>query len=1115
VRTRGGEPLYYIILKEPKDLDDFWRRIEHPDLVVRRANGAEVERPLDAAVPAVKPWVINSVSVHGRVGAEFADLEVDIRLSVLATSESPVWVPIRLDRQKLSSVEENGKDVTVQIKNQQCEVALVGPRDFNLRARMRSPINTTPARKSLTLAIPECVTTALKLEFAQRESDIVVDGDENAGRAEPVEGKGSIVTALLPPRSSIDVSWSNDTDAGRGNSPLLTARGEIEIDIDSEQLRTQSSWDIGCVRGSTRDLMIQIDKDDEVTDIQLDDQQPVTGIDVAQGQYRLKVRLGDALRPGFVRHLVMKTRRPLPREPNRRIAFAGFPIADARQQSGFIGVTESANLWVSAMISPGLRRIYPSLLPLALRERPSTSLAFEFVDQPFALNLDVSPSPPLVKARSRTVFDVSTDLARSETTIELEWVRGRLFEVLVDVGPGLEVSSIGPADAVESHLTTAASSSDSPGGELGPRRLQIRLKSLARDQKTTTLRLTGKQRIPDRDRVKLGLFRPVASASLRASYDLRAERGISIELDTGAGNSLKTGAPELSVEDPFSNAIDAGAAGPGSALKLIAAESPDSELPIHITRHPRSITHDTAITAQVGRGAIEIIQKTTLLVRHGDLTSIDIRVPESLADHWELRDRDLASREEIGRDPDGSRNYRLFFKQRPVTDNVVLTFRSRLPVAPALDSSKAREIAIPRITCSPGTASRARLELRLAPGLLFESSGPGWTRSLENLAAPETSPGPALAFVEVEARNNSPAFGFSVRALDPISVPPVVVPRMLMESVVGPDSVVRCRASYWLESHDTSLEFRLQQNARWVTGRIDGRIAEQVDRDPAHSSLRLWFPPESQSKPVLLELEYLLDAPGADSSWQPPALSAGAVVLQSLWELRLPWESTLLGRPANWSDENQWYWDGYIWKQRSRISTPLLRDWIRGEAATTAVAEDTADVDAEGNYRVLFSRVGPPSPLDARIIAKVWIIASCAAVTLVLGLLVLAARIRFRSAWLLLGGLALLGSIVLQPSALVLAIQSSFAGLFLTLAGFLIQRSVERSRTSTSRPVEPAPVLPVVVADPSSVRGATVGSDESTAIRVRVPASTMEYIATAPPVLPRNDEERSSFLEPA
>ena len=99
-------------------------------------------------------------------------------------------------------------------------------------------------------------------------------------------------------------------------------------------------------------------------------------------------------------------------------------------------MTQDPKLWVAPALSTGLRRIIPTFLPKELAERPGTSLAFEFLDQHFSLTLDVEASPPLIRSRSRTAIRLEGDRARSESTVELQWVRGRPFEVGLCSGRG-------------------------------------------------------------------------------------------------------------------------------------------------------------------------------------------------------------------------------------------------------------------------------------------------------------------------------------------------------------------------------------------------------------------------------------------------------------------------------------------------------------------------------------------------------------------------------------------------------------------------------------------------------------------------------------------------------
>ena len=234
--------------------------------------------------------------------------------------------------------------------------------------------------------------------FARHESDLIIGTNEVFQSVDLPDGKGTRLTAQLFPRSRIDLSWANDAESGVQDLPLLTAQGEIAIDIDPEQMWIRSSWKIRCVRGMSKTIEIGVQDQDDVTEWKLDDQQTeAAGIEGVRGAGRLTIRLREPLRPDAPpKRLVMKTRRSYSKAAGRPISFVGFPFTNALEQSGAIGITQSPNLWISATVSQGVRPIELGGLPVDLRERPATSLAFEFLEQPFALKLDVEASPPLV-----------------------------------------------------------------------------------------------------------------------------------------------------------------------------------------------------------------------------------------------------------------------------------------------------------------------------------------------------------------------------------------------------------------------------------------------------------------------------------------------------------------------------------------------------------------------------------------------------------------------------------------------------------------------------------------------------------------------------------------------
>ena len=91
---------WFIILNSPQDLDELWRKMEHPDLVVTKGDqAAAVLPPTGSTGTQIVPYLVESVRVRGRVAGDFADLLVE--LTVVMRSPGSAWVPIRLDKERL------------------------------------------------------------------------------------------------------------------------------------------------------------------------------------------------------------------------------------------------------------------------------------------------------------------------------------------------------------------------------------------------------------------------------------------------------------------------------------------------------------------------------------------------------------------------------------------------------------------------------------------------------------------------------------------------------------------------------------------------------------------------------------------------------------------------------------------------------------------------------------------------------------------------------------------------------------------------------------------------------------------------------------------------------
>ncbi len=175
---------------------------------------------------------------------------LNVELAIAMDADGPAWVPIRLDDERLIDAREGTRALAVRTTDAgPWLVELAGRGVHRVAVELRCPLTTRPARAGLALAIPAASSTSLELDFDRRQQDLIVGTNEVYGQSDLPGGQGARLSARLTPRSRIDVSWAVEAEAGGGSPPLLTAQGDIAIDVDSEQMRTWSSWVVRCVRG--------------------------------------------------------------------------------------------------------------------------------------------------------------------------------------------------------------------------------------------------------------------------------------------------------------------------------------------------------------------------------------------------------------------------------------------------------------------------------------------------------------------------------------------------------------------------------------------------------------------------------------------------------------------------------------------------------------------------------------------------------------------------------------------------------------------------------------------------------------------------------------------------
>lgn len=1101
-------PSDVVVLDGATDVVDFWRKLADRDYMILRPepDAPQPPRAAEPAAPNQPPeYVVNSVQIRGSIDDDLAKLELGVTCSVLVPG--PIWVPLRLDEPGLLAAKENSRELELrQGQDNQWEARVEGTGEHRLHVELLRPIRSGTERKSLELAIPEAPATSIDLTLPEAVFDVDLGSGETIGRTTTAEGKRVRLFGHIAPRSRLVLGWSEPSASGSRAAPLLTAQVEMAVDVDSESIATRSSWAIRCERGVARSLQIRLDDDEVVARLQLNDQFPASGIEQAEVGNFLNIPLDDPLRPGEIRRLVLETRRTST-AGGPPVVFSGYPLTNAGEQSGAIGITHGPDLFLNIASTRGLRRIDPRDLPTALKARPGTTIALQFLEPGLHLELGVESSPPLYRAESTTDLTFESDIVRNETTINLQRVRGVLFEIEIGVPPELKIISIGPPELVESTTTPLQESAgaDDPGG----RTLKIRLTALGRDQRSLILKLAGTQPIPNSGDALIGLFAPRGAVSTTTSFALHSGRGLTVEpLD----ESLTEDGPP-----PLAPASSVGLARALEGLSPLPTPAPRfrthrnlETLSARLERHALAITHDSNLAATVSRRFVGVRQETALQVRHGTLQSLIVRVPERAAALWEVSGGGTIRREDLGLTAKGIRRYRLTF-DRPIADDSILIFRYRLPLSRALETTAPAEISIPWIAIEEGSSGNLAVDLSSDPDVALNVEDPNWARMDEG--AEGDSQRAQNHIFRLNPQTAATSLNVLAQPLESVALPRLVVSRALLQSTLGFDGELRIRAWYALETHPGSLTLSPPENAQWLRARVDGRVIEQIDANPDGPGYRLELSDESRSKPVVIDLEYRIPAKEAQKSWGPPVLLDGADVLQSYWLARVPWKSALIGVPTGWSDENRWYWDYYVWKRSPIASVGELVGWVAGPSAQADLPLGASEVDSSVFHGYLFGRTGAGADLKPWVASRAWIIVVCSGLVLLAGLGLFLFPISER--WILGGGaiLGLTAAIFVHPIVIALFLQAATPGFLLVLLGWLVHRSLRRdaglaaARATTSSSVG--------AGYESSRRSAfAVGSDDSTAIRRRVP-STLDY--RSEPSTPDSDFEaaRGAGTKPA
>jgi hypothetical protein len=1094
-------PPVYLFLNAATDLNDLIAKLSKPDFVL--VDWVKYQTLQEKAEAAMKVGesatnVINSVALNGELDNDRASLEVEYR--IISAGEGPRRVPIGLDGQVIGSATEEGRPVLVETAPEGgWAVELEGKGEHRILVRLHPPVRSTSEGSRLDLSIPEAASTRLDLRTRPSVIEARLGSEESVPVVPDPDGEGSVLRAYVSPRSRLELSWRTRAVEGPSGPALLTAQGEIAIEVQRGVLQARATFEVRSERGSARSLGIKLDPEDELLALEIDGRSAAVETSRGEKSSVFKVSLPDPVRPDEPHKVLVAVRRALSSGTGPTlVTFRGFPLEGVAAQSGLIAVSQSGGLWVSGTPGRSLRQVDPrSDLPPSLRVQPSYVLAYQFLDQPFELALQVDPSPPWVRVDSKATISLSGRESRVDQRLEYRISRGRLFQLRIAMPPGLSLDSVGPDTVFESAEVLPASPDDDGAGET----LVLPLSQSAREKATFTLRLEGTQRIDPSKPVEAGLFRPLDASWRGGSVAVLTARDLSVDL--GRTKTVWPSNAEVPASWPWPTERLSSRAVPSLWLQ----HGGDIEtIPLKIITHERIFEHTSTLDVVVDRHRIDYRQDVDSRVHFGTVDQLDLAVPPAL-DKWELEGADLSRRERIGVLESGEVHYRLTLA-RDLADRFRLKFRARQERDQDTDGSEPGRLTLEPIRILDGSSDPSTIRVSSAPGIELVPESDGWSQPQPgHSASPGLEESPPVQWVWTGTPGPDAQARIAIRAQQVAPLPSTVASRVWLRSDLASDGSVRTTASYRLDQHEDSVSVALPEGAQWIRARAGNDAIPEVEKRPESSSYRLRFPAQVPSGPIVLALEYIEPASSRSRAWSAPRLLDGAVVQQTFWEVRLPLSIALLGVPQDWTDENQWYWDLYVWKRRPRLGVQALMRWVAEIPGRTPGA--VAEAADSQSHAYLFSTAGQPASIRPTLVARPWLVAWFSGSVLLVGLVLLARRppapLVMVSA--LFSALAL-GAAV-EPSLLFLGIQSSVFGLVLVLVAALLRRSTNRRQVPGSvvrdRPRDSSHPVAVSVGSPTPSPD-LAGSDGSTIIRPRE-GTTIEHRRKPEPPVPEPVEE--------
>lgn len=1012
----------------------------------------------------VPPFILRSVSAVGTIVSN--RVEVDVQIEIGTSTDRPVRIPLGFQEGILPSEDQTNKppfrytgpgsaDITVEGGQY---VAIVVPQmqqaaeskdseksainqQHTLSLLLWFPLQNGGGESRLSLPFPQSNSSQFLLDVPMNNIEVSVTPGVLLEKQENAERQSTLLK-IQGLHTDTKITWKKKKVEIVDDHPVLLVQGAaINVQLDAQTTVYEAVLPISSATGSFDQLQIRLPQgcalDREFTDkyASVDDYSvgDVNESSLVTIQLQQKTTGPVSLHLKGTQHFEGNS-------PDFNRELSGFEVLGAERQTGLLTVSVSPSEmkphWESVR---GIRRpdvgsssaTTPPVVPAS-----TSSTRFEFISQPFRLNVQVIAPQARINVKPEYQFRISrgwvtmtAQLSYTVSGIKTEVVHILLSDSLWHCEFG--TSSLVDTSGVEldsSGLLTIPLRSPTEGTfniEFQARR------SIASDEQIHPLVLPiPKQRVSWSEPALVAIVadKNVEVLPIDESSSIVSEQhivGLTLQTRRTIPSHFRVDPTDLQQEPLYYRTapVDATADPAVFVADLIYHQqkvSATMQTEVHLLEDRKQVMQTISYSAPY----VPVDRLYFLLPRSlassGDVQvslenrSLELRdtisdARETVPDHWVRQVVQL---------PEPMFRFQLTFQYPPPPLNVAADGAApfTLPfIYPA-------EIPIPNHRIQLFTPSGYRVELQNESKQLWESFSE--TRR------------PSSHATEMFRSAQSPMkIAMLIYAPEKSLSGTTIVERAWLQTWLT-DTLRQDRAMYLLRSTDDSVTLQLPPNVVQEQ-RVIVRVNHQkvlLNLSPT-GVLTIPILPEQYDHPIEISVDYRypFDLSGIEVPIILPSFTKETSVQYQFWQVILSEYRHIIACPAGWTLEYDWAWNGLFWWR-----VPSIRESDIGFESDAAIPKPSS--------QYVFSHLQPPAYVTLYIVNRSWIVLCSSSIALLIGLvLIYVPQSRYGGSLFGLG-IVFVAVWLYQPPLVLLMLQAAVFGVFLALGTGYVYRILHRQK---------------------------------------------------------------------